>query len=611
MMLVYLILIPFLAGLIAWPLARASDRLARWLCLWACMADIGIAAGIWWSSAKVGLAVGGPWLRAFSVDWIPAWGVRFALTMDGLSLLLVLLTALLGVVAVGSSFAGIKRRVGFFHFNLMWLLAALVGVFLATDLFLFYFFWEMMLVPLYLIIGIWGYENRVYATIKFFIFTQAASLLMLLAIIALAWLHYRDSGVWTFDYFELLGTPLSATAAMLLLLGFLAAFAVKLPAFGLHTWLPDAHTEAPTAGSVILASIVLKAGAFGLLRFALPLFPAACATVAPVAMIVAVIGILYGAITAFGQSDLKRLVAYTSVSHMGFVLLGAFAGNELALQGAVVVILAHGLSTGALFFLVGALSDRIHTRDLSRLGGLWAAAPRMGGMMMFFSLASLGLPGLANFVGEFLVLLGTFQTHPVIACVAAGGMVASVIYSLWMVQKSFQGPKLEDWRMPDLGVGECALGGLLIVATVWLGVAPGKVLELSVPAVGEIVRSPAVRRSPGPIGAPDSSPGRSAAQPWVGEAKESEPRQGRSYEAPPGAIVPLGREPSADGADECPVRGSVAVDGRSQGCASLRPGLTTNAPSGLEDRLTAGLQAQSRLTAGLRASASHEVGGQP
>ena len=480
MTLVALILIPIVAGLIAWPVARWRAPAARWVCVAGLLVGCGLLLAMWltWED-EFYRSVIPHWLWEFRVPWIPQVGIEFSLGADGLSLLLIALTYFIGLIAVMSSWEGITQRVGFFHLNLMALLSALVGVFVARDLILFYFFWELMLVPLYLLIGIWGHENRIYATIKFFLFTQAASLMMLLAILVLYFAHVDSGGDRTFDFEELVNTPLSPATAFWLMLGFFVAFAVKLPAVPLHTWLPDAHTEAPTAGSICLASLVLKAGAFGFIRFLLPLFPQACIDLAPVAMTLGVVGILYGAITAFAQKDLKRLVAYTSVSHMGFVLLGVFAMNDLAMAGAVVVMLAHGLSTGALFMLVGALGDRLHTRDLSRLGGLWAVAPRMGGVMTFFALASLGLPGLANFVGEFLVLLGAFQAgHTVLASIAALGMVVSVIYSLWMLQKAFHGPNTEGWKMSDLGIREMAMSAALIAATVWIGLYPQPVLDL-------------------------------------------------------------------------------------------------------------------------------------
>ena len=472
MILTWCILIPFAAGVLAWLLARRSVAACRWISLLAPAASFALAL---WAGANGDAQR--PWLVEFKVPWIPDWGVSFSLAMDGVSLVLVLLTDFLGVLAVAASWRGIQERVGFFHFNLMWVTAAIIGGFLAMDLFLFYVFWEVMLVPLYFLIALWGHERRIYAAIKFFLFTQASGLLMLVGILGLFFIHGRAAGVYTFDYRELLGTPMSSSAALWLFMAFFIAFAVKLPAVPVHTWLPDAHTQAPTAGSVILAGLVLKVGAYGLLRFAVPLFPGAAAALSPYIMALAVIGILYGALLAFGQRDLKRLVAYTSVSHMGFVLLGIFAWNATALNGVVAVMVAHGVSTGALFILVGQLYERVHTHDLNRMGGLWETAPRLGGFTLFFALASLGLPGTANFVGEFLVLLGTYRGHIALAAVAALGLVAAAIYSLWIVQRVFHGPNRERWRFSDLTPRETAIAAALAAAVLWIGLYPAPLLR--------------------------------------------------------------------------------------------------------------------------------------
>lgn len=489
MMLAGLVLWHLIGGLLAWLAGRWSRLWPRWISLATMGSHMIVLLVIWARYFGPGAApLAGPWLMDLNLSWIPQVGIRFHLALDGLSLIMLFLINFLGIMAVVASWVGIQDKLGFFHFNLMWILSALVGVFLAEDLFLFYFFWEMMLVPLYLLIGIWGHENRVYATLKFFIFTQASSLFMLLAILGLYFVHGRNTGVYTFDYDQLLGTQLAPTTAMWLMLGFFLAFAVKLPTVPLHTWLPDAHTEAPTAGSVDLAGLVLKVGAYGVMRFLVPLFPKAAHDFSPVAMGLAVVGILYGALLAFAQTDLKRLVAYTSVSHMGFVLLGIFAWNPLALQGALVIMVAHGISTGALFILVGALYERMHTRDLNRMGGLWSTMPRMGRVALVFALASLGLPSLGNFVGEFLVLLGTFQVNPAMAILATLGFIIASVYSLWMMQRIFGGPDVAGRELPDLDRREMAMMIAMIVVIFWLGFHPQPLLNTARHALDTLQR---------------------------------------------------------------------------------------------------------------------------
>jgi len=481
MILAWLIVIPLAAGALAWLAERQSARLVRWISLLALGVDLVLAAEIWLNApAFTGTARPG-WLVEAQWAWIPRFGIDFHLAMDGLSLLMVALTLFLGLVSVACSWTEIRERVGFFHANLLWSIAGVVGVFIALDLFLFFFLWEIMLVPMYFLIAIWGHENRIYSAIKFFIFTQASSLLMLAAIVGLAFVNASSTGEWTFDYFDLLGIELAPNVAMWLMLGFFIAFAVKLPMVPLHTWLPDAHTDAPTAGSVILAGILLKTGAYGLIRFVVPLFPDAAMRIAPLAMALAVAGILYGAVLAFAQTDFKRLVAYTSVSHLGFVLLGIFAWNELALQGAVMEMIAHGMSTGGLFAVAGALQERLHTRDMGRMSGLWAQMPRMGAIGLFFAIASLGLPGLANFVAEFLVLVGTWPVAPVFTAIAATGLVAAAIYSLVLIQRSFHGPPRREVRAADFDRREMAYSAAMIAVLIWLGLRPQPVLDAARP----------------------------------------------------------------------------------------------------------------------------------
>ena len=485
MTLILLIAILLLAGIAAAIAARWSAQAPRWIALAALCADLLLAATIW---AGRGSSAAEPWFQEVDYTWVASFGIHFHLAVDGLSLLLLMLTLFLGVISVLTSWTEIRENVGFFHFNLMWVLAGIVSVFLAVDLFLFYFAWELMLVPMYFLIVIWGHERRVYAATKFFLFTQCSGLLMLVAILALYFIHHQATGVYTFQYADLLGTPLGSGTELLVMLGFFAAFAVKLPVVPLHTWLPDAHTNAPTAGSVILAGLLLKTGGYGLLRFVIPLFPRAAHAFTPVALTLAVCGILYGAVMAFSQTDLKRLVAYTSVSHLGFVLLGIFSWNPLALQGAVVTMICHGLSTGALFVLVGGLQERIHTRDMERMGGLWTAAPRMGAAALFFSLASLGLPGLGDFVGEFLVLLGSYQVSIALTAVATLGILASTFYALRMMQRAFFGPNSNRTQLADLSPREGLMIGTMSLGLLWLGFYPQPVLHVFAPAMDHLQR---------------------------------------------------------------------------------------------------------------------------
>lgn len=484
MILLWLIVIPLIGGLLAGIVAVWHSLAARWLALASLVLDLVLAISLWPSQSGWPASSDNQiWLTQWLWAWIPALGIRFHLALDGLSLLLVLLTLVLGIFAIGASWSEITERIGFFHFNVLWVLSGIIGVFLSFDLFLFYLFWELMLIPMYFLIAIWGHEKRWYASIKFFLFTQASGLLMLIAIIGLALIHYHQTGFLSFDYFDLLHTSIPPNLQHWLMFGFFIAFAVKLPVVPLHTWLPDAHTEAPTGGSIILAGLLLKTGAYGLLRLVLPLFPEASNWFAPVAMMLGATGILYGGILAFAQTDLKRLVAYTSVSHLGFVLFGTYAFNQLALQGVVLEILCHGLSTGGLFALVGVLDERMHTRDLKAMGGLWSIAPRLSSTGMILALASLGLPGLGNFIGEFLILIGAFPRQMVLTWIASLGLVVSLIYSLWLVQRTFHGPNDRHWQFADLSFRETAILGMMIIGLLWLGFFPQPVLATSSPVV--------------------------------------------------------------------------------------------------------------------------------
>jgi NADH-quinone oxidoreductase subunit M len=422
------------------------------------------------------------------VVWYRPWGVSYHLGIDGISLLMVLLTTFLFPIALVAS-TSITHRVRAYAASMLFLEAGILGVFVSLDLLVFFAFWEVMLVPMYFIIGIWGGERRVYAAVKFFLFTALGSALMLAGILALAVIAGRQLGGPTFDFNQLLGADLSRTAQFWLFGAFALSFGIKVPLFPLHTWLPDAHVEAPTAGSVILAGVLLKLGAYGLIRFNLSLFPRAAVALVPVLAVLAVIGILYGAVVATVQKDIKRLVAYSSVSHLGFVVLGIFALTTQGLQGGVLQMVNHGLTTGALFLLVGMIYDRRHTRQIADFGGLAAVMPVFAGAFLFISLGSIGLPGLNGFVGEFLVLLGSYLSLPGFAIAAAFGVVLAAVYLLWAYQRVFTGPvTIEANRgLHDLSFREIALLVPIVALVIFLGIFPKPALDRVEPAVQRIL----------------------------------------------------------------------------------------------------------------------------
>jgi NADH-quinone oxidoreductase subunit M len=422
-------------------------------------------------------------------DWIPSFGIQYAVGVDGISLFLVVLTGFLTPLALLGSWRSVHKKVREFSFFMLALESAMIGVFLSLDMFLFYVFWDAMLIPMYFLIGIWGYERRVYAAVKFILYTMAGSVLMLVAILTVAYLHSAATGSYSFSYEAWLNLAVPRHTQVWLFLAFAVAFAIKVPLFPFHTWLPDAHVEAPTAGSVILAGILLKMGTYGLLRFAFPLFPDAAAYFSPYLAVLAVAGIVYGALVAMVQPDMKKLVAYSSVSHLGFVVLGITAMNVQGVQGAVYQMLNHGISTGALFLIVGMLSDRRHTRLISEYGGLKHVAPKLVAAFFVMTLSSIGLPGLNGFVGEFLILFGAFQWNPVLTAVAASGVILSAVYMLWMFQRVNYGavtnPKNEG--MQDLDTREKWVLWPAIAMAVFMGVAPWVFLKPMTPAVNRIV----------------------------------------------------------------------------------------------------------------------------
>jgi len=413
--------------------------------------------------------------------WIPRLGIQYLLGVDGISLPLILLTTLLGLLVAAASLPWIRERAKEYYICLLLLQTGILGVFVALDLILFYVFWEAMLIPMYFLIGVWGGPRRIYATIKFFLYTMAGSVLMLVAIFALYFIGRAALPAPTFALPALLGVVVPPEKQTWLFLAFALAFAIKVPMVPFHTWLPDAHVEAPTGGSVILAGVLLKMGTYGFLRFALPLFPDATRALLPLVAWLAIAGIWYGALVALAQADVKSLVAYSSVSHLGFVMLGIFALNVQGVAGALLQMVNHGLSTSALFLLVGMLYERRHTRMLADFGGLFRVIPAYGGVLLVIALSSIGLPGLNGFVGEFLILAGTFKFWPLYAVLGAAGVVLGAWYMLRMVQQVLFGPLRHEANrnLRDLTVAEAGILAPIFLLVVWIGVYPAPFLSVS------------------------------------------------------------------------------------------------------------------------------------
>jgi NADH-quinone oxidoreductase subunit M len=420
--------------------------------------------------------------------WIPRFGISYHIGVDGISLLLLVLTGFLTPIALLCSWESVHKKTRAFCQAVLLLEAAMLGVFVSLDLVLVYVFWDAMLIPMYFLIGIWGYDRRLYAAMKFLLYTMAGSVLMLLAILGLAVLHSSTTGQYSFDLQALYDLSIPSRLQFWFFLAFALAFAIKVPLFPFHTWLPDAHVEAPTAGSVILAGVLLKMGTYGLVRFAFPLFPEAAALFAPYLAFLAVVGIIYGALIAMVQPDMKKLVAYSSVSHLGFVVLGIAAMNTQGVQGAVYQMLNHGISTGGLFLIVGMLSDRRHTRQIAEFGGLKHVMPRLVAAFLIITLSSIGLPGLNGFVGEFMILLGAFAWNPIFAVFAASGVILSATYMLWMFQRVNYGPVSEkNAKLPDLKPREWTILVPVIALSVLMGVLPNLFLRPMAPSVERLL----------------------------------------------------------------------------------------------------------------------------
>ena len=478
------IFLPLIGGLAIILVRKQAENAIKLISLMTSLATFGASLFLFLSFDKSkGLYASGlADLLQFEINkpWIEALNINYHIGLDGVSLLLVMLTTFLTPLCIWGSFNSIKYRIKGYYIAFLFLETGMIGVFAAMDLVLFYVFWEAMLIPMYLLIGVWGGPNRIYAAVKFILFTMVGSLLMLVGIL---WLYFNAiPGMHTFDLVLIFQSASIDAQAQLWLFGaFALAFAIKVPMFPFHTWLPDAHVEAPTAGSIILAGVLLKMGTYGFIRFCLPLFPVAAHEYAGLMMILAIIGIIYGALVSMMQTDMKKLVAYSSVSHLGFVMLGLFSFNMQGLQGGTIQMINHGLSTGALFFLVGVIYDRRHTRMIADYGGIAKVMPKYATLFMIVALSSIGLPGLNGFVGEFLVLVGGFKAHPAYGILAASGVVFAAIYLLWMYQRVFFGEITIDAnkKLLDLTTREKVILVAILVFIVWIGVHPTTFLDVS------------------------------------------------------------------------------------------------------------------------------------
>jgi NADH-quinone oxidoreductase subunit M len=482
------------------PVLLGPESSAKWTALVVTTLELLLSLGLWWA-----LDPGRGTLQLVSnTPWIPDWGISYRVGIDGISLMMVLLTTVLMPISVLGSWRYITKQERGFYAMMLTLLTGLVGVFLALDLFVFYIFFEVMLIPMYFIIGIWGGPNRLYAAIKFFIYTMAGSLLMLVAIVALVWRIQSVTGYISFSYDHVLQhAGAVGPLAPWLFAAFAIAFAIKVPIFPFHTWLPDAHVEAPTAGSVLLAAVMLKIGTYGFLRFAVPFFPevALSPTVSRIVVVLAVIGIIYGALVAMVQPDIKKLVAYSSVSHLGFVMLGIWGGTLQSVQGSLMVMISHGFSTGALFLLIGMIYERRHSRLIADYGGIARVVPVFSLIFTVVALSSIGLPGLNGFVGEFLVLLGSFAAFPVATVLATTGVIFAAAYLLWALQRMIYNrlDKPENERLTDLNGRELAMMIPILVGIVWLGLYPAPVLRRMEPAAQRYIQLTQPARATSPV----------------------------------------------------------------------------------------------------------------
>ncbi len=482
-LLVVIVFLPLAGSFLALAAGR-KPLLCRWVSLCVTIIEVGLISIFFFLDLKPQVSPSGAWLLTVDHPWLTGLGARFSLGLDGLSLMLIGLTAFINVICILISWKAITVKVGPFHFFLLFLEGCLMGLFLATDLLLFYLFWEIQLIPMFFLIGVWGHAKRTYASIKFVLFTFGGSLFMLIALVAIYVMHGHQTGEYTFNLYQLTQTRLSPTVQGWLYAAFFVAFIIKIPMVPLHTWLPDAHTEAPTAGSVDLAGLLLKTGFYALFRFAFTLFPAAAQASVPLLVILGLVGMFYSAWIALAQTDIKRLVAYSSIGHMGMMVVGLGLWNLMALSGSFLQMINHGISTSALFVLVGMIDERLDSRNFKDLGGLWKKMPVFSAFFLFFALSSMGLPGLNNFVGEILILIGIFQSRPVIAVLAFVGVLFSVIYILRMVQDGLFGEGREDRTLWDVDGREIVILVLMALPVLFIGLHPGPILRLFESSIG-------------------------------------------------------------------------------------------------------------------------------
>ena len=473
-----IIFLPLVGGFLALATGSRWPLLCRWISLTTTLLELSLVSSLLFLGLQSQAGPTGVWLLTEDYPWITSLGVRYSLGLDGLSLLLLLLTAFINVLCILISWRAITTKIGSFHFFLLFLEASVMGLFMATDLLLFYLFWEIQIIPMFFLVGIWGHERRVYAAVKFVLFTLCGSLLMLIALVALYVFHGQQTGVYTFAFVQLMHTQFSFSTEILLYAAFMLAFAIKIPLVPLHIWLPDAHTQAPTAGSLDLAGLLLKTGFYGFFRFAFPLFPLAAKASIPVLIALGLGGMFYTSWIALAQTDIKRLVAYSSIGHMGLMVVGIAVWNLLSMSGSLLQMVNHGLSTSALFIMVGMIGERIDSRDFADLGGLWGKMPVFSVFFLFFALASMGLPGLNNFVGEILMLVGIFQARPLIGILSFGGLVFTVIYILRMVKDTLFGEPKKEHVWVDVNAREVVILVIMALPILFIGLHPGPALRL-------------------------------------------------------------------------------------------------------------------------------------